>query len=330
MSESLTPPPPDKVDEPEGALAEIKALVPESVGRRDVLKLGAMGAFFTVGSAVGVTPLLNIKSDVTLSSFLQQHYSRLTPKRMKKILERLERETEKRHGVENPSIQDIRPLPDVQFAYTLNMGRCIGCRRCVYACVKENNQSRDPQVHYIRVLEMPQGSLDVEASEHYYDHEEVPAKNKFYMPVQCQQCEKPACVKACPIKATWQEEDGIVVVDYNWCIGCRYCEAACPYYARRFNFAEPKIPAGEANPEMAYLGNRIRPMGVMEKCTFCLRRTRQGMYPACVEVCPVGARQFGNVLDPNSQVRYILENKRVYILKNDLGTHPRFYYWFDK
>ena len=198
------------------------------------------------------------------------------------------------------------------------------------ACAKESNNSWHPEIQYIRVLEMPEGTLNIEKADHHYRPERVPAKGKYYLPVQCHHCENPPCVKACPCEATWKDPDGIVVIDYNWCIGCRYCQAACPYWARRFNFGEPSIPKAEINPAMAYLGNRIRPRGVVEKCTFCLRRTRQGMFPACAEVCPAGARQFGNLLDPNSQVKKILTTKRVYILKEDAGTIPRFYYWFDR
>ena len=133
-----------------------------------------------------------------------------------------------------------------------------------------------------------------------------------------------------PVEATWQEPDGITVIDYDWCIGCRYCEAACPYWARRFNFAEPSLPDEEVNPDMSYLSNRPRTKGVMEKCTFCLHRTRRGQLPACVEVCPTGSRKFGNVLDPESDVSYILRQKRVFILKEDVGTMPRFFYYFDE
>jgi molybdopterin-containing oxidoreductase family iron-sulfur binding subunit len=161
-----------------------------------------------------------------------------------------------------------------------------------------------------------------------YEHA-VPAPGKYYMPVQCQQCDDAPCVKVCPVEATWKEKDGIVVVDYNWCIGCRYCEAACPYHARRFNWSAPEIPAGEINPNQGYLSNRIRPQGVVEKCTFCLHRTRKGLLPACLEACPTGARVFGNLLDPDSEIRWVLENKRVYVLKEELGTRPRFFYYFD-
>ena len=114
------------------------------------------------------------------------------------------------------------------------------------------------------------------------------------------------------------------------CIGCRYCEAACPYHARRFNWQKPEIPAAEVNPNQGYLSNRIRPQGVMEKCTFCLHRVREGRLPACLEACPTGARVFGNVLDPKSEIRWVLDHKRVFVLKEELGTRPRFYYFFDK
>jgi len=158
---------------------------------------------------------------------------------------------------------------------------------------------------------------------------DVPNPDKFYLPVQCQQCDEPPCVDVCPVEATWKEKDGIVVVDYNWCIGCRYCEAACPYHARRFNWTKPVIPAAEVNPDQGYLSNRIRPQGVMEKCTFCLHRTREGLLPACLEACPTGARVFGNLLDPNSEIRAVLETKRVFVLKEELGTKPSFFYFFD-
>jgi molybdopterin-containing oxidoreductase family iron-sulfur binding subunit len=152
---------------------------------------------------------------------------------------------------------------------------------------------------------------------------------KYYMPVQCFQCENPPCVAACPVKATWKEVDGIVVIDYNWCIGCRFCLTACPYWARRFNWAEPVIPKEEINPVTHYLSNRPRSKGVMEKCTFCLQRTRKGRLPACHEACPNGARVFGNLLDPESEIRHVLENKTVFRLKEELNTEPKFWYYVD-
>ncbi len=250
----------------------------ESLERRSFIKLGSFGAFFACGLGAALEPLTQFDNDTDLEAFVQQQYERLTPEAMEKILQRLEKEIRERHGKE-VHIEDPKPAPGVQFAYALNIGRCVGCRRCVYACVEENNQSRDPAIQYIRVLQMPKGTIDVEKSNHYYGVDSVNAEGFYYMPVQCHQCDNPPCVKACPVRATWKEKDGIVVVDYNWCIGCRYCEAACPYWARRFNFSEPSIPEDEINPEMAYLSNRIRPRGTMEKCTFCLQRVRRGLVP---------------------------------------------------
>jgi len=148
------------------------------------------------------------------------------------------------------------------------------------------------------------------------------------VPTACQHCRNPPCTKVCPTGATWSEADGIVVIDYDWCIGCRCCMAACPYGARHFNWRVPHVPAEEINPDMHYLGNRPRPRGVVEKCTWCIQRTRAGRYPACVEACPTGARKFGNMLDPDSEIRYILENKRVVLLKEELRTMPKFFYFY--
>jgi len=303
------------------------------VTRRTFLKGTAAALVGMTGVALALQPLLELESgSVTLDELLQKHYEELTPEEMNRILKRLEAECRRQYGVK-PTIRDIKPMDGVEFAYALNIGRCVGCRRCALACIKENNQSRespeDISMSYIRVLEMEKGSINLETSNHYYDPDMVPREGKYYMPVQCHQCRNAPCTKVCPVKATWIEPDGVTVVDYNWCIGCRYCMAACPYFARRFNFEKPKLAQADINTNQSYLGNRVRPKGVVEKCTFCLHRTREGKYPACLEVCPTGARIFGNVLDPESEINYILKNKRVYILKEDVGTYPRFYYYFD-
>ncbi len=301
------------------------------LSRRDFIT-GLTVTLAAAGAGVAaMSPLIRAREIPSLDDFLQQHYKRLTTEDKKEIFARLEAGIESTYGVK-ATIGDPPPMNGVEFAYALNIGRCIGCRRCVYACMEENNQSRDPQIQYIRVLKMKKEGrgIDIESSVHDYPLEEAGDPNYYYMPVQCQQCKNPPCVKVCPVHATWQEPDGIVVIDYNWCIGCRYCEAACPYHARRFNFAKPQIPAEDINPDMAYLSNRPRYMGVMEKCTFCLQRTRVGRYPACAEVCPTGARKFGNLRDPDSEIRRIIENERVYVLKEHLGTIPKFYYIFAK
>jgi Fe-S-cluster-containing dehydrogenase component len=260
--------------------------------------------------------------------FLQQNFKTLSKKDKDSIVKNLEIKYKEKYG-KDFHVSDKPALDETLFGYALDLSRCVGCRRCVYACVKENNQSREPQIHYIEVLQMEkEKGIDFAHSSSQYNPEKVPEKGYFYVPVQCQQCKNPPCVKVCPVKATWQEPDGITVVDYNWCIGCRYCMAACPYGARHFNWGEPNIPAEELITETHYLGNRPRMKGVVEKCTFCIQRSREGKYPSCVEICPVGARKFGNLLDPESEIRYILENKRVLVLKQELNTQPKFYYFF--
>jgi molybdopterin-containing oxidoreductase family iron-sulfur binding subunit len=248
--------------------------------------------------------------------------------RLRSMLDGLEREYSEKYG-KPVSVSDTPAAEGVVFAYALDISRCIGCRRCVYACVEENNQSRQPQVHWIRVMSMDkERGIDFSHADAYYQPAEVPQEGHFYVPVSCQQCRNPPCTKVCPVGATWQEKDGIVVIDYDWCIGCRCCMAACPYGARHFNWSDPGLPAAGVNPAMHYLGNRPRPRGVVEKCTFCIQRARAGRYPACVEACPVGARKFGNLLDPDSEIRYIIEHKRVMVLKEELNTMPKFFYFY--
>ncbi len=273
-------------------------------------------------------PLVSWSKDLSVDEFLQRHYKEMTPEELARVIARLERETKERTGVD-VTIGDQLPVEGVEFGYALNLSICIGCRKCAEACHHENNHDRRTNNSYIRVFEMQKGSIDFEKGDASYDHA-VPQKDKYYLPVQCQQCDNPPCVKVCPVQATWKEPDGIVTVDYDWCIGCRYCEAACPYHARRFNWTSPEVPPEEINPNQGYLSNRIRPKGVMEKCTFCLHRTREGRLPACLGACPTGARVFGNLLDPKSEIRWVLENKRVFVLKEELGTRPRFFYFFDE
>jgi Fe-S-cluster-containing dehydrogenase component len=261
-------------------------------------------------------------------AFFQQQYTKMTPDEVKAAIGRIERRAKREHGVDI-TVGTEPPMEGVVFGYALNISKCKGTRRCVDACVAENNLSRDPQIQYIRVLEMDHGDLNLNRADHYYDAETVPRAGKLYLPVQCMQCDNPPCVRACPVEATWQERDGITVVDYDWCIGCRYCMAACPYWARHFNWGAPTIPPGSLNTDTHYLGNRPRPKGVVEKCTFCIQRTRKGRQPACLEACPTGARIFGNLLDPASDVRYVLENKTVFRLKEELGTEPKFWYFTD-
>lgn len=211
------------------------------------------------------------------------------------------------------------PNPKTRYAMVIDVKACIGCRKCVYACLKENNIGRDSGMTYIQLLAMEKGSIDLERADLYYTEGGQP--DRWYMPIQCMQCDNPPCVQSCPVTATWKESDGIVVIDYKKCIGCRYCMVACPYWARHFNWKKPFVPKEEVNPDVP-----IRPVGVVEKCTFCIHRVREGKTTRCVEACPVQARKFGDLNDPNSSVSKLLRTRRVFRLKEELGTEPRIWY----
>jgi len=287
--------------------------------RRKFLKL--------LGQSSAVALLSSCDAE-TRERFFQQHFRELSRADIERMTQRLERDYKQKYGVDF-RVGAEPPIEGVVFAYALDIARCIGCRRCVYACVEENNQSRDPEIQYIRVLEMDKAhGVDTEHADPYYEADQVPREGHFYFPASCQQCDHSPCEKVCPVGATWKEPDGIVVVDYDWCIGCRYCMAACPYDARRFNWTEPTLPKDAINPNTHVLGNRPRVQGVVEKCHFCIQRVRNGRYPACLEVCPVGARKFGNLLDPNSEIREVIETKRVFVFKEELGTQPKFFYFY--
>jgi Fe-S-cluster-containing dehydrogenase component len=322
MSRSERPAPVEALDVPspeERIERLVETRLEESGTRRTFLKLAALGAAAAASGCGASAP--------TTEEFFRQHYKKLTDADKERIFRRIEEETLAHTGVAT-HISDPPPIDGVEFAYALNLSACNGSRRCVEACARENNLPDDPEMRYIRVFEMEAGSLDFDESTPNYGTDKVPAKGKFYLPVQCHQCDNPPCVRACPVGATWKEPDGIVVVDYSWCIGCRFCIVACPYFARRFNWTPPTVAPERINPNQGYLSNRPRSKGVVEKCTFCLHRTRKGRMPACLEACPTGARKFGNMNDPNSEIRKIIETKRVYVLKEDLATLPRFYYFF--
>jgi molybdopterin-containing oxidoreductase family iron-sulfur binding subunit len=215
--------------------------------RREFLRTAAAGTALAALSACKIEELLG------------RHFQELSPAQLAARLRRLEAEYSAKFG-RRVEVAATPAREGVLFGYGLDLSRCVGCRTCVHACVKENNASRGtPEIQWIKVLELDKAhGVDLAHADPYYDAEAVPRPGHFYMPVQCQQCRDPACVKVCPAGATWKEPDGIVVVDYDWCIGCRCCMAACPYGARRFNWAEPEVPAGELNAETHYLGNRPR------------------------------------------------------------------------
>ena len=294
-----------------------------NLARRRFLK-GLASVAAATGAATGAPAWGGSSLSDAFADFFQDHYQRMTPEQIEAALARIERKAQRRYGVDI-ECRNTPPLEGVVFGYAINIDKCQGYRDCVHACVEENNLSRDTQ--YIRVVELEEGQPDLLRGDHYYDSKDLPHPGKYYLPMQCMHCDNPPCVKACPVEATWMEPDGIVVVDYDWCIGCRYCMAACPYQARHFNWGLPVLPPEEINPITHSLGNRPRPKGVVEKCHFCVQRTREGRQPACQEACPTGARIFGNLLDPNSEIRYVLANKPVFRLKEDLGTEPKFWYF---
>lgn len=273
--------------------------------------------------------LIGSREELSLKwkEYFKGNYRLMTQSEKDETVRRLEKLARLREGVD-VKISTRGPLEQVLYGYAFNITRCEGFMDCVAACVKENNIDRISQTQYIRIFEMEHGEMNIESGNGKYFHE-VPVEDHFYMGVQCFQCENAPCTKACPTKATWRDPDGIVVVDYDWCIGCRYCMAACPYWGRRFNWNRPHVPMNELTRKQHYLGNRMRNKGAVEKCTFCVQRTREGRLPACVEACPTGSRVFGNLLDPKSEIRFVLKHKKVFRMKEDLRTDPKFWYFID-
>ncbi len=222
----------------------------------------------------------------------------------------------------------LEVIPGVKFGMVIDLGKCIGCRRCMYACKLENNVPDTISPPYIMVFQTqamtgvsgyhhPLNTFGEGATMHYTRLR----KDKWYMPVQCNHCDDAPCVKVCPTGASYKAPDGIVMINYKKCIGCRYCMSACPYQARRFNWWEPEIPPENRNPLVP-----MREEGVVEKCTFCVHRTRKGRVTRCVEVCPNKARTFGNLNDPDSEVSKLIASERNFRLKEELNSGPRIWY----
>ena len=205
-----------------------------------------------------------------------------------------------------------------RWAMVIDQSKCTGCGYCTLACRANNDVP--PDISWNKVIKLePVGGKEV------------------FLPRPCMQCEKAPCVDVCPVKASTYRPDGIVMMNYDRCIGCRYCEVACPYEARSFNWKtfdgpNPAVPQwGEPEVER-------RPRGVVEKCAFCYQRIDRGLAlgltpgmdaiatPACVVACPTKARIFGDLNDPESEVSKIVEGTVTFRLREDLGTGPRVYY----
>ena len=206
-----------------------------------------------------------------------------------------------------------------RWGMVIDINKCIGCNYCTYACQAVNNLSDDMIYNVVTKETMQNG-------------------DEYYLSRPCMHCDDPPCAHVCPVKATYVRDDGIVTMNYDLCIGCRYCEVACPYDARVFNWykhteTSPRVPAF-GSPEV-----EARPRGVVEKCTFCQHRIDNGLErglvpgvdhaatPACVVACPTGARVFGDLKDPESPISKCLAEAMVPLrLREELSTSPKIYY----
>lgn len=202
-----------------------------------------------------------------------------------------------------------------RYGMVIDTKRCVGCNACSVNCKITNNL---PETNWwTRVLTEGGDEIDTPAGV-------FPDVSMRYITVGCQHCENPACTKVCPVGATYKDpETGVVRQDYDKCIGCRMCMAACPYNARTFNWNDPVRATGAGYGD-ARVPERTR--GVMEKCTLCKERTDEGDEPMCVRCCPADARIFGDLDDPDSAVSRLRRDQGAEVLLEDKGTRPQVFY----
>ncbi len=190
--------------------------------------------------------------------------------------------------------------------------RCIGCWSCAVICKSENDVALG--MWWNRILTDGE-DLDTPTAE---DHGQLAMS---WLPLACQHCDDAPCEKVCPTSATYHDEEGIVLVDADKCIGCRYCMAACPYGVRVFNWGEPArapgVDEGMVPP---------RPVGTVEKCTLCVHRIAEDQVPSCVASCPAQARIFGDLDDPDARINTVLRDRGGDELLGEKGTHPKVRY----
>ena len=214
-----------------------------------------------------------------------------------------------------------KPVEQRRWAMVIDLRKCIGCSACTIACKAENRLP--PGVVYRPVVEEEIG--------------EYPNVPRRFTPRPCMQCENPPCVTVCTVGATYKRPDGIVEINYEQCIGCRYCITACPYSARVFDSGDyytkstPATQPYEILPTREYgkVYDRPKgesPIGNVRKCHFCLHRLNNGMLPECVTSCIGVATYFGDLNDPESMVSELVGRTNMQRLKEELGTNPRVYY----
>jgi Fe-S-cluster-containing dehydrogenase component len=209
-----------------------------------------------------------------------------------------------------------------RWAMVVDARKCLkeeGCNRCIQACNRSHNV---PQIgdrrHEVKWIWM-ESFKDAFVSERS-EYANAMFQEKPFV-VFCNHCDRPPCVRVCPVQATWKREDGLVMMDWHRCIGCRYCMAACPYGSRSFNWEDPRRYLKTLNWEFP-----TRTKGVVEKCTFCNERLAKGKLPACVEACESRALIFGDIGDPASEIRTVLRSNFTIRRKAELGTAPEVYY----
>lgn len=207
-----------------------------------------------------------------------------------------------------------------RYGMVIDLNRCIACTGCTAACATFHT--------------LPKGIMWNKLV--YSERGTHPAVSRLMLPKACQQCDNTPCVKVCPTGATYKRADGIVMVDYSKCIGCKYCVAACPYDARAF--AASIAPFFDSGLTTLENSSPNHAEGVAQKCTFCADKIDAGVKagltpgvdraatPACVNTCMAGARYFGDLDDPNSNVSQIVANRRAQRLLPELGTQPKVYY----
>lgn len=195
-----------------------------------------------------------------------------------------------------------------RYALAIDLDLCIGCNACTLACKAEHGTQ--PGVFWCYVVEKEYGRL--------------PDVTRLFLPVLCNHCDNLPCEAACPTGATYVDEEGVVLVDYDKCIGCRACTVACPYHSRTYIEHEQHYFPGTPIP---YAVDELRGhSGVVQKCTLCKERLEQGLVPACVEVCPTSCRVFGDLEDPESEVAQLKGSPRSFRLLPEKGTEPRVFY----